>query len=163
MPASLAYAEALAAAVRVEENGSRFYTRAASGSAARYAAKVFSTLARMEEEHRGYFAALKLELEQRESLFLNDPGGKFAASIREIADSGVFGLAGDPDATFDLKATTREAVKFAMGIEKDSVVFYLSLQEAMVDREESDKVGGIIKEELRHLAILTGLLKKIKD
>ncbi|MBI5744539.1 MAG: hypothetical protein HY952_08325 [Elusimicrobia bacterium] len=72
-------------------------------------------------------------------------------------------LAGDPAATFHLKATTREAVKFAMGIEKDSVVFYLSLQEAMVDREESDKVGGIIKEELRHLAILTGLLKKIKD
>lgn len=161
MSASLAYAEALAAAVRVEENGARFYNKAAAAASDPGAAGVFAKLAQMEEEHRGYFAALKLELEQRESLFLNDPEGRFAASVREIADSGVFGLAGDPGEAFGPRASVKDAVKFAMGMEKDSVIFYLSLQEAMVDREEADKVGGVIKEELRHLAILSALLKKL--
>jgi len=162
MTASLAYAEALAAAVRVEENGALFYGKAAAAASDPAAAGVFAKLAEMEEEHRGYFSALKLELEQRESLFLNDPQGSFAASIRALADTGVFGLAGAPSAGFE-KLSTEEAVRYAIGMEKDSVIFYLGLQEAMVDSEEAVKVGGIIKEELRHLAILSGLLKKFKD
>ena len=161
--ASLAYAEALRAAVRVEENGARFYKKAAASSADPAAAGVFARLAQFEEEHRGYFAALSLELEQRESLFVNDPKGEFAASVKALADTGVFGLAGDPAAFFGPERSARGAVNFAIGMEKDSVVFYLGLQEAMVDSEESAKVGGIIKEELRHLAILSGLLNKLKD
>lgn len=162
MAASLAYAEALRAAVRVEENGALFYRKAAAASKDPAAAGVFAKLAEMEEEHRGYFSALSLELEQREGLFVSDPTGEFAASVRELADTGVFGLAADPAGLPDLERSSREAVKFAIGMEKDSVVFYVGLQEAMADREESDKVGGIIKEELRHLAILSGLLKTIK-
>ncbi|OGR62803.1 MAG: hypothetical protein A2X31_06750 [Elusimicrobia bacterium GWB2_63_22] len=163
MSASLAYAEALRAAVRVEENGALFYRKAAAAASDPAAAGVLAKLAEMEEEHRGYFSALSLELEQRESLFINDPKGEFAAAVRELADTGVFGLAGGAAAFFETGRSTREAVQFAITVEKDSVIFYLGLQEAMVDREESDKVGGIIKEELRHLAILSGLLKKLKD
>lgn len=161
--ASLAYAEALRAAVRVEENGARFYRKAAAASPDPDAAGVFARLAEFEEEHRGYFYQLSLELEQRESLFVNDPKGEFAASIKALADAGVFGLAADPAAFPDIARSPREAVRFAIAMEKDSVVFYLGLQEAMADSEESAKVGGIIKEELRHLAILSGLLNKIKD
>jgi len=163
MAASLAYAEALRAAVRVEENGALFYRKAAAGAPDPAAAKVFARLAEMEEEHRGYFSALSLELEQREGLFVSDPKGEFAASVKELADTGVFGLAGEPADFLARARSTREAVNFAIGVEKDSVIFYLGLQEAMADREEADKVGGIIKEELRHLAILSGLLKRLKD
>ena len=161
--ASLAYAEALRAAVRVEENGARFYKKAAASSPDPAAAGVFSRLAGFEEEHRGYFAQLSLELEQRESLFVNDPKGEFAASVRALADTGVFALAGDPAAFLGPERSAAESVRFAIEMEKDSVIFYLGLQEAMADSEESTKVGGIIKEELRHLAILSGLLKKLKD
>lgn len=160
--ASLAYAEALRAAVRVEENGARFYAKAAAEAADPDAARAFARLADFEEEHRGYFAALSLELEQRESLFVNDPKGEFAASVEALADTGVFGLAGDPAALLGPRRSALESVRFAIEMEKDSVVFYLGLQEAMADREEADKVGGIIKEELRHLAILSGLLKKLE-
>jgi rubrerythrin len=159
--ASLAYAEALRAAVRVEENGARFYRKSAASSPDPDVAGVFARLAEFEEEHRGYFHQLSLELEQRESLFVNDPKGEFAASIQALADAGVYGLAGDPAPGFAASGAASDAVRFAIAMEKDSVVFYLGLQEAMADREEADKVGGIIKEELRHLAILTGLLKKL--
>jgi rubrerythrin len=160
---SLSYAEALAAAVRVEENGALFYRKAAAGAFDPYAAAIFVKLAAMEEEHRGYFKGLAIALEQRESLFLNDPEGKFAASIREMADAGVFDLSADYASFFGGKRSSREAVEFALGIEKDSVIFYLGLQEAVVDREEADKLGGIIKEEMRHISILSGLLKRMKD
>lgn len=161
--ASLAYAEALRAAVRVEENGARFYAKAAAESADPDAARAFARLAEFEEEHRGYFAALFLELEQRESIFVSDPKGEFAASVKALADTGVFALSGDPAALLGPRRSAAESVRFAIEMEKDSVIFYLGLQEAMVDSEESAKVGGIIKEELRHLAILSGLLKKLKD
>lgn len=163
MSFSLSYAEALAAAVRVEENGARFYRKAAEGSYDPYAADIFLKLAAMEDEHYGYFKGLALALEQRESLFLNDPNGKFAASIRAMADAGVFNLTADHAAFFGGKHTAREAVKYALGIEKDSVIFYLGLQEAVVDREEADKLGGIIKEEMRHISILSALLAKMKE
>jgi len=162
MSFSLSYAEALAAAVRVEENGALFYRKAAEGAYDPAASELFLKLAAMEEEHRGYFKALALALEQRESLFLNDPDGKFAASIREMADAGVFNLTASHAAFFSGKRSPREVVEYAIGIEKDSVIFYLGLQEAVVDREEADKLGGIIKEEMRHIAILSGLLKRMK-
>ena len=160
--ASLAYAEALRAAVRVEENGALFYRKAAAGSSDPDAARTFATLAKFEEEHRGYFYQLSLELEQRESLFINDPKGEFAASITRLADSGVYGFTKDPSSFFDGNKSTYEAVEFAVGMEKDSIVFYLGLQEAMADSEEAAKVGGIMKEEMRHLAILSDLLGKLQ-
>ena len=160
MAFSLSYAEALAAAIRVEENGALFYRKAAEG--AYDAAELFLDLAAMEDEHRGYFRALSLALEQRESIFLNDPEGKFAASIREMADAGVFNLTANHAAFFGGKRSPREVVEYAIGIEKDSVIFYLGLQEAVVDREEADKMGGIIKEEMRHISVLSGLLKRMK-
>ncbi len=161
--ASLAYAEALAAAVRIEENGAAFYRKAAAAASDPGAAETFGTLAKWEEEHRGYFSALALELEQRESLFLNDPKGEFAARVRDMADAGVYDLKRDVEAFFGERRSQRDAVKFALGIEKDSVIFYLGLQEAMADSEESLKVGGIIKEEMRHISILSALLKRLKD
>lgn len=163
MSFSLSYAEALAAAVRVEENGALFYRKAAEGAYDPDAAELFLKLAAMEEEHRGYFKALSLSLEQRESLFQNDPDGKFAASIMGMADAGVFNLSANHAAFFAGKRSPSEAVQYAIGIEKDSVIFYLGLQEAVVDREEAGKLGGIIKEEMRHLAVLSGLLKRMND
>ena len=91
------------------------------------------------------------------------PEGKFAASIRNMADAGVFNLTGDHAAFFGGKRSAREAVEYALGIEKDSVIFYLGLQEAVVDREEADKLGGIIKEEMRHIGILSALLARMKE
>ena len=34
---------------------------------------------------------------------------------------------------------------------------------AMADRTEAEKVGVIIKEEMRHIAVLSGLLKKLQN
>lgn len=162
MPASLAYAEALRAAVRVEENGALFYRKAAAGALDPSASGAFAKLAEMEEEHRGYFNALSMELEHREALFASDPDGAFSARINALADSGVSRWLRDPAGMLESNRGDRDAVEFALGMEKDSVIFYLGLQEAIVDREEADKVGAIIREEMRHIAILSGLLKNSK-
>ncbi|MEI7529896.1 MAG: ferritin family protein [Elusimicrobiota bacterium] len=162
MSASLAYAEALAAAIRVEENGALFYRKAAVGALDPAAAQVFSNLAAMEDEHRKYFSALAQRLEQKEGLFGSDPTGSFAAAVRDMADIGMAGLSGTPAAFFEGKRSPKEGVEFALGIEKDSIIFYLTIQEAMADRNEAEKIGVIIREELRHIALLLTMLKKIK-
>jgi len=163
MSAPLAYAEALAAAVRIEDNGALFYSKAAAGALDPEVAQLFSRLAAMEEDHGAYFRALALDLEQREGIFINDPEGTYAASIKVMAGSGVARFTAETAAAHGENGSAAAALEFALAAEKDSVIFYLGLQEAIADREEADKLGGIIKEELQHIAILLDLLKKKKN
>jgi rubrerythrin len=42
----------------------------------------------------------------------------------------------------------------AMDMEKDSIVFYLGMKEMVPERLGKDRIDGIIKEEMGHLALL---------
>jgi rubrerythrin len=48
----------------------------------------------------------------------------------------------------------------AIGIERDSIDFYVGLKEAVSHRAGKDKVEDIIKEEMRHIVILDQSLKQ---
>lgn len=50
----------------------------------------------------------------------------------------------------------------AIGLEKDSIVFYLGMKEAVPQRSGRDKIEGIIKEEMRHMATLSRELETLR-
>jgi rubrerythrin len=50
----------------------------------------------------------------------------------------------------------------AIGLEKDSIVFYVGLKESVSPRAGKDKVQAIIKEEIGHIAILSQKLEALK-
>ncbi len=147
-------------AEQMERNGARFYRRAAGCASAGEARGLLLRLAEMEVQHERTFAAM------REDLRLEAPGwvARFfdvegrretALYLRAIADGRVFDLRTDPAAALTGKEGLAEILRTAIDLEKDSVIFYLGVQEAVPEHLGRDKIDAIIHEEMGHITILT--------
>lgn len=141
--------EALQLAVRIEDRGAEFYRKAAAASGDPETAGLFIKMAEYETEHGKYFLSL---LDEKFPAFEPSP---LAGELFSLADAAVF-----PEKPEDLPATPAAALKLAIGFEKDSVLFYLGLKEAVNDPKGSDGIGRIIREEMSHISALSALLKK---
>lgn len=151
--------EVLQMAERIEENGVIFYTRAAVHWPAFQ--DTFSRLANQEKEHRARFAKMRAELSAAErEATTYDPDQENSLYLQAMADREVFQLAQRPPADWEGLNTLADLVNFALGIEKDSIVFYVGLK-ALVPKEiGADRIDLIIKEEFKHIAVLRKLLLK---
>ncbi|MBT8356834.1 MAG: rubrerythrin, partial [Deltaproteobacteria bacterium] len=58
--------------------------------------------------------------------------------------------------------TMEEIITTAIGLEKDSILFYLGLRDLVPPKFGRDKIDDIIREERKHIVQLTYLLRKIK-
>ena len=52
------------------------------------------------------------------------------------------------------RESMREILQTATGLEKDSVVFYSGLKQAVTDKKDLATLDKIISEELRHVALI---------
>ncbi len=140
-------------AEQIERNGARFYRAAAKKFPD--VSKMLLELAVMEDEHEETFMAMRTELsgtEEDPSVF--DPDGEAQMYLRVMADEHVFDTKQDPAKKLADLGTTVEVIKMAIGMEKDSIVFYTGLRESTPRKAGKEKVEAIIKEELGHIAIL---------
>jgi rubrerythrin len=148
-------------AEQIEKNGARFYRAAAKKIPE--VSQVFSDLAAMEDEHEKTFAAMRSELSGTEvvpSVF--DPDGQAQMYLRVMADEHVVNVKTDPVEQLAGKETPEEVLKMAIGLEKDSIAFYVGLKESVSPRAGKDKVEAIIKEEMGHIATLSQKLEALK-
>lgn len=146
-------------AEQIERNGGQFYRAAAKKFPA--VSKVFLDLAAMEDEHLKTFANMRAELsgtELEEPVF--DPDGQAQMYLRVMADGHVFDVKAGPVEQLATKNTPEEVLKMAIGVERDSIAFYVGLKEAVSRKAGKDKVEDIIKEEMGHIVILN---EKLKD
>ena len=49
-----------------------------------------------------------------------------------------------------------------MGLEKDSILFYLGIKDLIPPQSGQDKIDEVIREEQRHVAQLSRVLEKLK-
>ena len=148
-------------AEQIERNGARFYRAAAKKIPE--VRQVFLDLAAMEDEHEKTFAAMRAELSGIEvdpPVF--DPDGKAQMYLRVMADEHVFNIKADPVEQLAGQETAEDVLKMAIGLEKDSIAFYVGLKEAVSRRAGKDKVEDIIKEEISHIATLSQKLEALK-
>jgi rubrerythrin len=155
--------EILEMAEQIERNGVKFYRKAARSVFDRRMRQLFEDLADMEVEHEKVFAAMKKQLsEEAREPAVFDPENETALYLQAMADGHVF----DPKKDLSKQMTGTESVedilKLAIGIEKDSIVFYLGLKDFVPVRGGKDKVESIIKEEMGHIAILNQKLSALK-
>ncbi len=149
-------------AEQIERNGAKFYRKAAEGMSEGDAKKFFVTLAKMEDHHLEVFHAMRQALtaeEKKPTVF--DPEGEGALYLHAMADGHVFDTSRDPSGMFTGKETVADVLRTAIGIEKDSVVFYLGMKKVVPARLGDAKIDDIIKEEMRHIAILNHELVKV--
>jgi len=143
-------------AEQIERNGARFYRRAAQGVTDSRARQQLLDLAAMEDEHEKVFAGMRAELLQQErEPRVPDPYGEAILYVRGMADGTVFDVRKDPSERLTGKETMEDILKTAIGLEKDSIVFYLGIKEIVPERLSKQRIDDIIKEEMGHIAILS--------
>ena len=151
-------------AVRIESNGAAFYRKAAGMQSDAENKKFLEGLAAMEDQHQKTFA------EMRKALTEKDKGGKVFDPYDETSQylasmADTLGGEGSPTAADALTGdeTLEDILETALGLEKDSILFYLGLKDLVPHKYGQEKIDEIIREEKRHVAQLAGLLRKVKE
>lgn len=147
-------------AEQIERNGAKFY-RTAAGKFSKLR-QLLLDLAAMEDEHEKTFAAMRAELSGTEVVLpVFDPDGQAQMYLRVMADGHVFDIKADPTEQLANTKTPEELLKMAIGVERDSIVFYVGLKESVSRKAGKDKVEAIIKEEMGHIVTLTQKLEAL--
>jgi len=144
-------------AEQLEKNGGKFYRTAAESTGDDANKKFLLELAAMEDQHEQTFKAMRAALSEKEKTStVFDPQGEAALYLRALADTRVF---------FEkaINVTSmQEIFKSAIEAEKDSIVFYLGMKEAVPESLGKGRIDRIIKEEMGHIRLLSKKLVQHK-
>ena len=146
-------------AEQIERNGARFYHSAAETFSDSTSHDKLLELAAMEERHEKTFAAIRAELTggvRIESTF--DPENQAALYLQAIADGKVFDISKDPSDILSEGKTLKEILHIAIGLEKDSIVFYMGIKDMIPEKQGKEKIDIIIEEEKGHIVELSNQL-----
>lgn len=154
--------EVLLMAERVEQNGQKFYQGAVSRTTDTDHQSMLRKLAAMEVEHEATFAAMRAQLgAQEKTATVFDPDSQAVQYLQAMADSSIFDVDMDPEKVLAGTETIEDILRIALGMEKDSVVFYQGIRDAVPEELGKDKVAGIIKEEMWHITVLSRQLTQL--
>jgi rubrerythrin len=149
----LSIIEVIEQAVQTEVLGNEFY----SGMARKFEEdeglrNLFETLAQKELLHKQHFQELK------EITGETEPEGWEEASkyFRAIVESEFFLGKGKSLPSLEHIKTARDAVKFAISFEKETMLYFLGIRDVVKDREVVDE---IINEERSHIMWLAAFGK----
>jgi rubrerythrin len=137
-------------AEQIERNGAKFYRDAAKSITDSSNKDLLLSLSKMEEAHERTFQAMRTALtsaEKASTVF--DPSGEASLYLKALADTRVFF-----EKKIDL-TSMMEILKSAIEAEKDSIVFYLGMKEAVPEPLGQDRIDRIIKEEMGHIRVLS--------
>ena len=148
-------------AIQSEENGAAFYRKAAELHPGRDDVAFLLVLAEAEEKHKKTFQEMRSTLVgiQKES-GVHDPYDEAAQYLDAVADGS--GGEGSPMVADSLtgRETLSDILETAIGLEKNSILFYLGLVDVVPERLGKQKVQDIIQQEKAHLTELVGELHK---
>jgi rubrerythrin len=143
-------------AEQIERNGGKFYRRAAELASDASTSGMLLELAAMEDDHLKTFAEMRRDLSAKErKAMVFDPDDELNLYLRAMADQHVFDVKADPSARLSAGQAANEVLGIAIGLEKDSIVFYLGLKELVPERFGKERLDGIIQEEFGHISTLS--------
>ena len=150
-------------AIELEDHGKTFYERAQKLVEDEGVRELFRHLGEEEIKHKKKFEELKADLpEEARGSNVPDPYGEMDQYIRMMADMHVFRTTeGVENRLKDVK-DAEDALKLAIEFEKDSVIFFLSMQDATEHDRGRELIGQLVKEEQAHLRRLTVKLRELK-
>jgi rubrerythrin len=147
--AVFAAAQALEMAVSIEKNGAAFYASAAERTEDRELSELFTELAGREEAHRRVFEGMAERVEPASGPTESDVGD-YASFLMVALDHAVFSGQDKALRMAEEADTREEALRAAMGFEKDTMLFYYDLRE-MVAEKDRETISEVIQEEKKHL------------
>ena len=152
--------EVLDVAERMERNAVKFYRKAAGACDDPAMGRLFAELARWERQHVRAFADMREHLPEPDwesGRYVLDPNDQFpTGSPLPLA----FGDSEHPAKELVDKATKADVLRTAIRKEKDTISYYVSLKEFVLGHDNIQVVKAIVREERRHVKILTQSLKQ---
>ena len=143
-------------AEQMERNGQKFYSAAAEAVQGADHKKLLLELAEMEVDHEKTFKAMRSELTRKEKeTNVFDPDGEAALYLKALVDTRVF-FQKEMDVS-----SMEKILKAAIEAEKDSIVFYLGMKNAVPEELGRGRLDAIIKEEMSHVRLLSRELVKL--
>jgi len=161
MGAKLSADEILEMAGQLESKGAKFYRKAAKLHVA--GRDLLLQIAAQEDLHFKAFAELRKKLTPAEKPAGGyDPYGETDLYLKAMVDGFAFDINEDPAEVITGKESLEDIFKMAIGLEKDSIIFYLGLREMVPPAFGKDKLDAIVKEEMTHIAWLSNKRAELK-
>jgi len=145
-------------AIRIEENGERFYREAALLAEDGDVKTIFNNLADEEVGHKKTFRDIlskKGELKPTESF-----QGEYLAYLRDYIDNKAVFTEDFKNNQSSVPGDAVSAVSFAMQRELDSILYYEETKR-FVSKKYHEAIDSIIEEERKHFLNLTEIKKMI--
>jgi len=144
------------AAVEIEKRGEKFYMNLVEQAEDSATRKVFEHLAREEVKHKALFEKLYERLGKVELPAWSNEA-EFLSYLNALVDSHPLFRYGDIDEMKEQIKTRKDAIRMAMGFEKESILFFMEMRE-FVPESEKKFVAQCIDEERSHLRQLNEML-----
>jgi rubrerythrin len=142
--------EVIEQAIRTEHLGYEFYTKTAQKFESDMSLNtLFSTLAQKELQHEEKFMKLKDNVDDDEGI---ENWEEVSNYFRAVVESEFFLGKNKSLPSLDNITSVSEAVKFAIGFERETLLYFCGLREAV---KEADVIEEIIKEEKSHIMWLS--------
>jgi rubrerythrin len=147
-------------AIAIEETGYGFYMECSSGFKDPLIKDVFEFLAKEELTHKQTFQSFRDEDYGKEGV-LNE---EYYMYLKAIGGSKIFEERGkNVGKTISETTTPMDAIKEALVLEKESILFYTEMKELYRGGKKPTRlINAIIAEERKHVATLYDLSQKMK-
>jgi rubrerythrin len=116
--------------------------------------KLFDTLALKEQQHEKAFSDLK----EKGGYQLPEDWGEASMYLRAIVESEFFLGKNKSLPSFDHLESLEDAVRYAIGFEKETILYYHNLRDVV---SETEVIDAIIKEERSHIVWLSDFKKSL--
>ena len=161
MTAAFNIAEVLTMAVRMEEDGARFYRAAAELSTEPHSRGILLHLAEMEDEHRDHFARMSERLASDQNTEFFDPGLEGAAYLSSFVAGQVFKSESPAPAALATGGGISRVLDEALRLENETIAFYSAIGDSMRDHLVKSRIAEVIREEMSHVVMLANLRNKL--
>lgn len=150
--------EVLKMAVRIEENGERYYRRAMKLQKDAQLREILQDLAEDESRHGKWFEEMRARLsaQEGEERWVREVSGEL---LQSMIGEQTFSLKEVDPAQLD---SVEKILETALEFEKDSILFYEMLTGFMDEGESARALQEILEEEKRHVAVLETRLKALR-
>ena len=162
MSKAFTVAEIFDVAIHIERRGAVFYEKAAKQVTKPALRRTLLTMAKAEEGHMQRFADLRktfVDVEGAGKRF--EPDDAINHYLQSFAMKGVFNLKQDAAHALAEQPGMRDILQFAIERERDSIMFYTGIREAIPKKTDRKWVEVIIYEEMAHLGFLDRALKRL--
>lgn len=144
--------------IEIEKNGQDFYNTLSAQTKNDKAKSLFEFLAKEEAKHIQLFKKILEKTNKYEPAGLD--ADEYYAYMNALASEHVFTQKDKGRELAKSIKSDKEAVQMGIGLEEDSIVFYIGLKK-VVPQYDQTVVGELITQEESHLRQLIGLKAKL--